>query len=102
MQKQEAIKGSVLYFPHIEVNDADWLKGALCIWDTVYRIVPEGYNPQDSHDVREAVDAGVLKNIDLSVKDLQETREQYHDFLASVAYLPDALDRPPRGTVEIH
>ncbi len=95
-------EGNVLYFPHIEIRDDGWLKAALCIWDSVYRIVPQGYTPQDSDDVREAADAGAIRNLYLSPKDLEETREEYHDFLAAIPYLPDALERPPRDSEMIH
>src|ERR1700722_1437794 len=99
---QDVSKASTLYFPHIEFPDPAWLKGALCLWDSVYRIVPRGYAPRDSDEVREAIDAGAVKNIYLSQADLEETREAYHGFLEEVPLLPDALDRPPRDSYKIH
>lgn len=84
---------NILYFPHIEITDAALLKSALCVWETVYRIVPGTYQPRDSDEVKRAIDAGALRDIHLSGNDLAETREQYNDFISSIQYLPDALDR---------
>jgi hypothetical protein len=89
----EIIDNNVLYFPHIEIGDVALLKSALCVWETVYRIVPGTYEPQDSDEVKRAIDAGALRNIHLAAEDLAETREQYNDFLNSISYVPDALDR---------
>lgn len=94
---------NILYFPHIEVTDTALLKSALCIWESVYRIVPEGYAPRDSEDVQRVVDAGRLKSINLTSSDLRGAREAYTDFLRSLSFLPDALDRSgEEGRVRIH
>ncbi len=93
------VDNNVLYFPHIEVADVALLKSALCVWETVYRIVPGSYKPRDSDEVKRAIDAGALRNIQLSGDDLAETREQYNDFISSIQYLPDALDRRTREEV---
>jgi hypothetical protein len=87
---------NILYFPHIEVADVALLKSALCVWESVYRIVPGSYEPQDSDEVKRAIDAGALRNIHLSADDLAETREGYNDFISSIRYLPDALERHDR------
>jgi hypothetical protein len=102
MSEDALTSPNVLYFPHIEILDSSWLKSALCVWDTVYRIVPAGYRPKDSDEVREAVDAGAVRDISLSTADLAQAREHYHDFLAAASVLPDALDRAGRGRVEVH
>ena len=44
------IEKNVLYYPTIEIADTRWIRTALCIWDNVYRIVPEGYEPKDCDD----------------------------------------------------
>jgi hypothetical protein len=87
---------NILYFPHIEIADVALLKSALCVWETVYRIVPGTYEPQDSDEVKRAIEAGALRDIHLSGNDLAETREEYNDFISSIRYLPDALDRRDR------
>ncbi len=96
------IENSVLYFPHIEIADTAWLKSALCIWDSVYRIVPLEYRPRDSDEVKEAVDAGLVRDIRLSLTDLKDTRENFHSFLESVPFIPDAIDSTPEGRTLVH
>lgn len=98
----ELTKSNILYFPHIEIADSASLKAALCVWDAVYRIVPENFKPNDSDEVLQAVDAGALRNIRLSSADLAETREAYSEFIESISFMPDALDREPREMAEIH
>ena len=39
---------SILYYPHIEFQNEAWVKSCLLLWNHVYRIVPEGYTPNDS------------------------------------------------------
>jgi hypothetical protein len=90
---------NVLYYPHIEFPDSTWLKGALCVWENVFRIVPAGYVPDDSDEVKEAVAAGVLRDIRLSPEDLKQARTGYTRFLESVPFIPDALDRDSEGQV---
>jgi hypothetical protein len=102
MADGQPTNANVLYFPHIEISDSSWLKSALCIWDAVYRIVPAGYHPKDSDEVRQAVDAGAVRDITLSMADLAQAREHYHDFLESVPMIPDAIDRPALGKAQIH
>ena len=93
---------NVLYFPHIEIRDATFLKSALCIWEAVYRIVPESVKPEDSDEIKEAVDNGLLRNIQLSQADLERASTEFHDFLESVPIVPDALSKQPFGTSRIH
>jgi hypothetical protein len=90
---------NILYFPHIEIADANLLKGALCVWDVVYRIVPAGYQPKDSDEVREAVESGRLRDIQLTSADLMDARKDYVEFLKSLPFLPDALDQTSVGEV---
>jgi hypothetical protein len=53
--------------------------------------------------VREAADAGRLRDIRLAPADLAEARENYQDFLESLEFLPDALDRfGPEGLSRVH
>ena len=50
---------SILYYPNIEFQQEDykWLVRASLFWDNIYRIVPDGYVPQDDAFVR-ALSAG--------------------------------------------
>jgi len=94
--------GDVLYFPHIEIHDIALLKSALCIWETVYRIVPEGVQPNDSAEVKEAADSGTLRDIRLSLADLKGARHDFQDFLDSVPCIPDALRKTDGAISRIH
>jgi hypothetical protein len=55
-----------LYYPFIHFRDEAWLKLSALYWDDVTRIVPKGYAPRDTRDVRTLEDAGVLKRVDPS------------------------------------
>lgn|ERR1035437_2840 len=96
------LKSQVLCFPHIEFPDATWLKGALCLWERVLRIVPDGYQPRDGDEVKGAIDAGLVVNRRLTAGDLAHARSTFTDFLARKPVLPHALD--PRGelTTNMH
>lgn len=41
-----------LYYPTIEFSNAEWLWAAALTWDRIYRIVPEGYTPNDSYNIK--------------------------------------------------
>ncbi|MES1182790.1 MAG: DUF6236 family protein [Myxococcales bacterium] len=53
-----------LYYPFIHFRDEAWLKLSALYWDDVSRIVPKGYRPRDSRDVRALEDAGVVQRVD--------------------------------------
>ncbi|MBN1064286.1 hypothetical protein [Clostridium botulinum] len=54
-----------LYYPTIEFRNPMWLWSAALLWDNVYRIVPSGYNPSDSENIRELIEnGGFVKAID--------------------------------------
>ena len=91
------LRSEVLCFPHIEFPDATWLKGALCVWERVHRIVPDGYQPRDSDEVKEAIDAGLVVNLRLTALDLAHARSAFTNFLARKPALPHALD--PKGRI---
>lgn len=82
----------ILFYPTIEFYDESWLKCALTIWDEVYRIVPPSYTPTDSDEVKLAVDAGVLKNINLNKYDLEETAVRFEEFCNNLKFSPAGLE----------
>ncbi|MCP5458721.1 MAG: hypothetical protein H6971_03695 [Gammaproteobacteria bacterium] len=43
--------GHALYYPHIHLNNKNWLKHAFLFWDKISRIVPYSVNPSDNEDV---------------------------------------------------
>ena len=49
---------SVLYYPGIEFADPRWLWTAALVWDKVYRIVPDGYTPEDCANVKRLCEDG--------------------------------------------
>jgi hypothetical protein len=74
------IKAAVLSYPTIEFYDDTWLKACLCIWDKVYRIVPSSYRPNDSDEVKLAIDCGLVENVTLSQGDLEATAADFENF----------------------
>jgi len=80
--------GHILYYPTIEFQSDTWVKSALCLWERIYRIVPPTYTPQDSYEVREAIDAGLVENINLTRDDLSECAEVFEGFWDSVPEMP--------------
>jgi hypothetical protein len=54
------MSNGVLYYPTIEFVDYNWLWQASLIWDRIYRIVPDGYEPNDPANVRALVDSGEI------------------------------------------
>jgi len=53
-----------LYFPYIHISDEDWLKLALLYWPRIYRIVPPGYQVDDSATARTFRRADLLRTVD--------------------------------------
>jgi hypothetical protein len=44
--------GKALYYPYIEIKDTKWLKAAALYYDSLERIVPDGYTPVDNRTVK--------------------------------------------------
>ena len=68
---------SILYYPHIEFQNEAWVKSCLLLWNHVYRIVPEGYTPNDSDEIKALVDADLVRNIKLDDKDREDTFDEF-------------------------
>lgn len=94
------MRQSVLYFPHIEIPDHDWLKATLLLWDDVRRIVPSGYHPNDSPEVRAAVDSGLVKGVLLEKQDLLGVTKRFNKFMDQIPFLPHGLE--PNRTSLLH
>jgi hypothetical protein len=71
-----------LHYPTIEFHDVEALKRSLLVWDRIFRIVPTGYQPEDSAEVRTAVTAGAV--VDLFVDNDEKTlaAHKFLDFYA--------------------
>jgi hypothetical protein len=91
---------NVLYFPSIEVRSPSWLKASLLVWDYIYRIVPPGYEPRDSREVRIAVDAGLLRDISLEDADRDLAYREFSRMIAMAPFLADGFSE--RGEVAVH
>jgi hypothetical protein len=78
----------VLYFPHIEIANPQWLKTSPLLWDNVYRIVPKSYTPLDNDDTKRAVDAGLVRAVNLEQPDLQGISRRFNKFLRSLPFTP--------------
>src|SRR6266480_950414 len=83
------MSGHILYYPTIEFQSDSWLKGALCVWDYVHRIIPPDYAPQDSDEAKEAIDSGCIRDIKLTSEDLSECADRFEEFWALTPMIPD-------------
>ncbi len=86
------MRSSILYYPHIEIQNLDWLKSTLLLWDNVYRIVPNGYKPKDNDEILKASDLGLVRAVDLDSKDMSGITNDFHDFLEELQYKPAGLE----------
>jgi len=66
-----------LYYPTIEFQDEDVIKRSLLVWDGVFRIVPEGYAPSDSEEIREAEASGALHRIQISQREKADAADGF-------------------------
>jgi hypothetical protein len=65
-----------LYYPTIEFQNYPWLWSAALLWDRIYRIVPESYEPNDPENVqilKETGEIGIPIYPDSYTKDVAET-----------------------------
>jgi hypothetical protein len=60
--------GSVPHGLKIEFQCEEWVKSSLLLWESVYRIVPNPFRPNDSLMVREAEQSELNKNITLELE----------------------------------
>jgi hypothetical protein len=99
MAKQSS---EVLYYPSIEFYDESWLKGALCHWDKVYRIVPSSYHPHDSDEVKEAADAGLIESITLTQGDLTDAADSFIRFWEETPFVPAGFEGYEEEPIRLH
>tara|TARA_R110002050_G_scaffold215721_1_gene351828 strand:- start:203 stop:1288 length:1086 start_codon:yes stop_codon:yes gene_type:complete len=84
---------SVLYYPTIEFQNETWVKAALTFWDKIYRIVPQGYKPMDSDEIKIAVSEGFIENIELSENDLATTADKFEKYCSTLDWYPAGFHR---------
>ncbi|MEL1246108.1 hypothetical protein AAEO56_17675 [Flavobacterium sp. DGU11] len=83
---------SILYYPTIEFQNETWVKSTLSFWDRVYRIVPNGYHPNDSEEIYIAKQEGLIVDIDLTSEDLKRTAIEFEKFCDDASSIPAGLD----------
>lgn len=86
------MRDSVLYFPHIEIQNKEWLKNALLLWDNVYRIVPTSYTPRDDDEMKYAVDAGLVRAVTLENQDVRGFTREFQTFVQELPFSPAGLE----------
>jgi len=96
------INASLLHYPTIEFIDDTWLRACLCIWDKIYRIVPPSYVPVDSDEVKLAIDAGLVENINLQKEDLSKTADRFEAFLKKVPFIPAGVEGYDSFDIKVH
>jgi hypothetical protein len=94
--------GSILYYPTIEFQSDTWLKAAICVWEKIYRIVPPSYKPQDSDEVKEAIDAGLVESIKLEKEDLAKAAGDFQSFMNEAHTFPASLSGYDNIDIRIH
>ncbi len=70
-----------LYYPTIEFEDYAWLWSASLLWDRIYRIVPEGYEPSEPENVRILTEDG---DIGISIRPSSYAKEVAQEFITKV------------------
>lgn len=86
------MRDSILYYPHIEIQNQKWLKNALLLWDNVYRIVPPSYKPKDSLEVQRACDSGLVRSVNLEPEDMRGITADFQNLLEGIQYKPAGLE----------
>jgi hypothetical protein len=67
-----------LYYPTIEFQDFSWLWAASLIWDRIYKIVPDSYEPDDVDNVKALQEGG---EIGMPIRPGSYAREIADDFI---------------------
>lgn len=83
---------SVLYYPSIEFRSVEWVKKALLFWDHVYRIVPVGYTPDDSFEIKTFIDNELVIDIPVSEGEKLKAAQSFLKFRDNLEYIPSGLN----------
>lgn len=98
-----------LYYPTIEFRDFEWLWNASLLWDRIYRIVPDGYEPDDCNNVRILAEGG---EIGAPIRPEEHARHVAKDFVKKIEQgrwdaaavdrdIPDEYARLHKGKVDV-
>ncbi|MFZ2448290.1 MAG: hypothetical protein WAW37_18175 [Syntrophobacteraceae bacterium] len=99
---QNILQSSILYYPTIEFLDETWVKSTLCIWERIYRIVPSSYTPNDSDEIKDAINAGLILDLKLSDEDLSKTAQLFNLFWERVPVIPLGIEGFDELEVRLH
>lgn len=69
-----------LYYPSIEFRNPDFLKRSLLVWDRVFRIVPNSYNPNDDASIITAISEKVVIDLRIDEHEKAKAAEGFLDF----------------------
>lgn len=83
LKKDMNMPNYVLYYPTIEFQNYAWLWSAALLWDRIYRIVPEGYEPDEPENIRVLTEAG---EIGIPIRPDSYAEETAHKFLDKVEF----------------
>ena len=71
-----------LYYPFIQFRDDSWLKLAALYWDRIGRIVPPGYELQDSETVRRLQgELGFVANLEPPLRAMDEVSREFVELI---------------------
>ena len=96
------MSSSILYYPSIEFQPGDyqWLWCSALLWDRVYRIVPQEYQPEEPKNISELCESGEI-GIGISPnRYAKEASNRFLDFLQSDNQRAAALSFVDRDEVE--
>lgn len=95
-----------LYYPSIEFQDYEWLWGASLLWDRIYKIVPDGYKPDEPNNIKILEESG---EIGITINPLGYAKEIANQFIEKLetltwdaAALSDSDDFNSRDYLKLH
>ncbi|PKM79116.1 MAG: hypothetical protein CVU88_07440 [Firmicutes bacterium HGW-Firmicutes-13] len=91
-----------LYYPTIEFRNDSWLFAASLIWDKIYRIVPNNYEPKDSRYIKELVEAGDIGICLDPGNYAKEVAEEFSEKLANEDWDAAALTGIDKEYAQLH
>jgi hypothetical protein len=62
LQPEDFQAAEALYYPGPEFPSVAWLQAGLLYWESILRIVPDGWTPEDPPEVTALVEAGAVQN----------------------------------------
>lgn len=65
-----------LYYPYIKFRDEQWLKSTLLVVPKVFRMIPDGYHPDDPDEVRQLEKDGLLDYANLNSRGVNRSLDR--------------------------